>query len=107
MIIPPAALAPNPTSDTPPFVPGGTFFQGFVTNLGRVFESIPSSDAYVSPAQHAKKATYAKVSWSPKSANEDDGIATVDLPKSKGPSLPTIILLVQAKITPMSEHAKT
>ena len=86
-------------SHTPPFVPGGTFFQGFVTSLGRDFESIPGSDAHVSPTQHAKNTRYDKVSWSPISANKDGGIATDDLPKSKGPSLLTIALLVQAKIT--------
>lgn len=75
-------------SHTPPFVPGGTFFQGFVTSLGSV-----------SPTQHAKNTRYDKVSWSPISANKDGGIATDDLPKSKGPSLLTIALLVQAKIT--------
>ena len=42
-----------PTTDMPPFVPGGTGLRE-VMRIGRERERIPSSEASVSPRQHAK-----------------------------------------------------
>lgn len=53
MITPPATDANVPSDDTPPFVPGGTRLQ-VVINNGADLERIPSSEAIVSPRQHAK-----------------------------------------------------
>lgn len=53
MMAPPATDAPVPSRDTPPFVPGGTTFS-VVMRIGGVLERIPSSEARVSPRQHAK-----------------------------------------------------
>jgi len=46
---PPSALQINPHIVIPPFVPAGTLRHGLVTRTGSCFESIPSSDAKVSP----------------------------------------------------------
>lgn len=53
MMMPPAAEAAVPVRETPPFVPGGTTLN-VVISRGGVFERIPSSEASVSPRQHAK-----------------------------------------------------
>ena len=42
-----------PIFEMAPFVPGGTLFR-VVISLGGDFERIPSSEARVSPRQHAK-----------------------------------------------------
>ena len=49
---PPATLAPVPTADTPPLVPGGTRLQ-VVTRRGEPELSTPSSEAQVSALQQA------------------------------------------------------
>mmetsp|Transcript_971 Transcript_971/g.2784 ORF Transcript_971/g.2784 Transcript_971/m.2784 type:complete len:209 (-) Transcript_971:192-818(-) len=61
---PPSADAAVPSRETPPLVPGGTRRHGAVTSRGGAFDSAPSSDANVSPAQHAKNATKAWTSAS-------------------------------------------
>ena len=53
IITPPATDARVPVRDTPPFVPGGTALN-VVMRRGGDFERIPSSEARVSPRQHAK-----------------------------------------------------
>lgn len=55
MKTPPAKLTKSPQVETPPFVPRGTFLK-VVIKIGSDFESIPSSDAQVSPLQQAKAA---------------------------------------------------
>lgn len=52
MNIPPTKLIKRPQLDTPPFVPRGTLSND-VIKYGSDLESIPSSDAHVSPLQHA------------------------------------------------------
>lgn len=53
MASPPPSDASVPTSDMPPFVPGGTGLS-VVMRMGGVRERMPSSEASVSPRQHAK-----------------------------------------------------
>ena len=53
MTAPPAAEARVPKVETPPLVPGGTGLR-VVIRRGREDERIPSSEASVSPRQHAK-----------------------------------------------------
>lgn len=53
MTTPPDRDARVPTSDTPPFVPGGTR-EKVVMRIGGDLDRIPSSEASVSPRQHAK-----------------------------------------------------
>ena len=53
MIIPPDRDAIVPSNETPPLVPGGTDFN-VIIKIGGDFARIPSSDARVSPRQHAK-----------------------------------------------------
>lgn len=53
MTAPPDSDARVPTSDTPPFVPGGTR-EKVVMRIGGDLDRIPSSEASVSPRQHAK-----------------------------------------------------
>lgn len=51
--MPPDMDATVPSVDIPPLVPGGTGWN-VVTKRGLDLESIPSSEANVSPRQHAK-----------------------------------------------------
>ncbi len=53
MSSPPAREDTVPITDMAPFVPGGTGLR-VVMRIGRERERIPSSDASVSPKQHAK-----------------------------------------------------
>ena len=53
MIRPPPMEARVPPRDTAPFVPGGTGLS-VVIKIGGVGERMPSSEARVSPRQHAK-----------------------------------------------------
>lgn len=53
MIAPPIIEASVPPKEIPPLVPGGTGFS-VVISTGFDWESIPSSEARVSPKQHAK-----------------------------------------------------
>lgn len=53
MIRPPPREASVPIRESPPFVPGGTGFS-VVMRIGGERERMPSSDARVSPRQHAK-----------------------------------------------------
>lgn len=53
MMTPPDSEAKSPSKDTPPFVPGGTHLN-VVIRSGELRESMPSSEASVSPRQHAK-----------------------------------------------------
>lgn len=53
IINPPAREASVPTRDMPPLVPGGTGFK-VVMRIGGDVDRMPSSDASVSPRQHAK-----------------------------------------------------
>ena len=50
---PPPTDAKVPVGDSPPFVPGGTGLS-VVIRMGGERERMPSSDARVSPRQHAK-----------------------------------------------------
>lgn len=52
-MVPPTNDMMVPTVDKAPFVPGGTD-RRVVIRIGRDFESIPNSEARVSPKQHAK-----------------------------------------------------
>ena len=49
---PPATLAPVPTTDTPPLVPGGTDAP-LITSRGLCRLRTPNSEAHVSALQHA------------------------------------------------------
>lgn len=53
IITPPETEAKVPRVDTPPFVPGGTRLN-VVMRMGGDLERIPTSEASVSPKQHAK-----------------------------------------------------
>ena len=53
MIAPPESEASVPTKEIPPLVPGGTR-ANVVMRIGGDFDKIPSSEASVSPRQHAK-----------------------------------------------------
>ena len=53
MQIPPIALQKVPRIVIPPLVPGGTLFQGVITRKGFCDDSMPISEARVSPQQHA------------------------------------------------------
>mmetsp|Transcript_21152 Transcript_21152/g.84303 ORF Transcript_21152/g.84303 Transcript_21152/m.84303 type:complete len:246 (+) Transcript_21152:43-780(+) len=57
MKAPPAAEASVPSAVTPPLVPAGTRRHGAVTSRGGCRDNAPSSEAHVSPAQHAKNPT--------------------------------------------------
>lgn len=51
--VPPIAETSKPKGETPPLVPGGTRLK-VVMSIGGVLERMPSSEASVSPRQHAK-----------------------------------------------------
>ena len=53
MSVPPAREESVPMVDMPPFVPGGTGLS-VVMRMGGDLERMPSSEANVSPRQHAK-----------------------------------------------------
>lgn len=54
MRMPPTSEQRVPRKETPPLTPGLHFFK-VVMRIGADLERIPSSDASVSPRQHAKR----------------------------------------------------
>mmetsp|Transcript_5301 Transcript_5301/g.10539 ORF Transcript_5301/g.10539 Transcript_5301/m.10539 type:complete len:81 (-) Transcript_5301:368-610(-) len=56
---PPAIDAAVPKNDMPPLVPLGTSDNVVINVALLAFDKVPSSDAHVSPLQHAKNPRYA------------------------------------------------